>query len=78
MINNTPSQLFTSLNPNQSAEASRSRNVSDMGSDDFLALAIAQMKNQDPTKPMDRDGIHEPASAVRYVVRCAGIEWLIW
>ena len=54
MINNTPSQLFTSLNPNQSAEASRSRNVSDMGSDDFLALMIAQMKNQDPTKPMDQ------------------------
>jgi len=54
MINNSPSQVFTSLNPNQAAQTSRSRNVSDMGSDDFLALMIAQMKNQDPTKPMDQ------------------------
>ena len=54
MISNTPSDMFTALNPNNSVEASRSRNVSDMGSDDFLALMIAQMKNQDPTKPMDQ------------------------
>ena len=54
MISNTPSDIFTALNPNSSVEASRSRNVSDMGSDDFLALMIAQMKNQDPTKPMDQ------------------------
>ena len=54
MINNTPSDIFTGLNPNNAVEASRSRNVSDMGSDDFLALMIAQMKNQDPTKPMDQ------------------------
>lgn len=54
MINNTSSDIFTALNPNNSVEASRSRNVSDMGSDDFLALMIAQMKNQDPTKPMDQ------------------------
>jgi len=54
MINNTPSDIFTTLNPNNAVEASRSRNVSDMGSDDFLALMIAQMKNQDPTKPMDQ------------------------
>ena len=54
MINNTPSDIFTALNPNNAVEASRSRNVSDMGSDDFLALMIAQMKNQDPTKPMDQ------------------------
>jgi flagellar basal-body rod modification protein FlgD len=54
MINNSPSQVFTSLNPSQAAHTSRSRNVSDMGSDDFLALMIAQMKNQDPTKPMDQ------------------------
>ena len=53
MINNTPSDIFTSFNPGQTAEASRSRNVSDMGSDDFMALMIAQMKHQDPTKPMD-------------------------
>ena len=54
MINDSPSQVFTSFNPNQSAQTLRSRNVSDMGSDDFLALMIAQMKNQDPTKPMDQ------------------------
>ena len=54
MINNTPSDIFTALNPNNAVEASRSRNVSDMGSDDFLVLMIAQMKNQDPTKPMDQ------------------------
>ena len=54
MISNTPSDIFTALNPNNSVEASRSRNVSDMGSDDFLTLMIAQMKNQDPTKPMDQ------------------------
>ena len=36
MINNTPSDIFTGLNPNNAVEASRSRNVSDMGSDDFF------------------------------------------
>jgi flagellar basal-body rod modification protein FlgD len=54
MINSTPSGMFTALNPTNSAEASRSRNVSDLGSDDFMALMIAQMKHQDPTKPMDQ------------------------
>ena len=53
MINSSPSGIFTSLNPAQTAEASSSRNISDMGSDDFMALMIAQMKHQDPTKPMD-------------------------
>ena len=45
MINGTPTDIFTSLNPGQAAGASRSRNISDMGSDDFMALMIAQMKN---------------------------------
>ena len=54
MINSTPTDIFTSLNPNQSSEASRSRNISDMGSDYFMTLIIAQMKHQDPTKPMDQ------------------------
>ena len=53
MISNSPADLFSALNPAQAPEASRSRNVSDMGSDDFLTLMIAQMKNQDPTKPME-------------------------
>lgn len=54
MISGTPTDIFTSLNPSQTGEASRSRNISDLGSDDFLALMIAQMKHQDPTKPMDQ------------------------
>ena len=54
MINNSPADLFSALNPAQAEEASRSRNVSDMGSDDFLTLMIAQMKNRDPTQPMDQ------------------------
>jgi flagellar basal-body rod modification protein FlgD len=54
MITGTPTDIFTSLNPSQTGEVSRSRNISDLGSDDFLALMIAQMKHQDPTKPMDQ------------------------
>lgn len=54
MINGTPTDIFTSLNPSQTGEVSRSRNISDLGSNDFLALMIAQMKHQDPTKPMDQ------------------------
>ena len=54
MINSTPTDIFTSLNTGQTAQASSSRNISDMGSDDFLELMIAQMKHQDPTKPMDQ------------------------
>ena len=54
MINGTPTDIFTSLNPGQNGEVSRSRNISDLGSNDFLALMIAQMKHQDPTKPMDQ------------------------
>ena len=54
MINSSPSALFTSMNPGATSGTSTSRNISDMGSDDFLALMIAQMKNQDPTKPMDQ------------------------
>ncbi len=54
MSNSTPTDIFTSLNPGQSADVSRSRNISDMGSEDFMALMIAQMKHQDPTKPMDQ------------------------
>ena len=54
MMNSTPTDIFTSLNTGQTAQASSSRNISDMGSDDFLELMIAQMKHKDPTKPMDQ------------------------
>ena len=77
MINNTPSDIFTGLNPNNAVEASRSRNVSDMGSDDFLALMIAQMKNQDPTKTHGSNGLHEPARPVWNIVRRTRAQWIL-
>jgi len=47
-------ELLSSLNPASSgAKENGSKSVEDMGSEDFLALMIAQMQNQDPTKPMD-------------------------
>jgi flagellar basal-body rod modification protein FlgD len=48
---------LTSINdifPTQTATASRDTNsVEDMGSEDFLTLMVAQLENQDPSKPMD-------------------------
>ena len=37
----------------QSAPEATGRSSSDMGQEDFLELMLAQMKNQDPTKPLD-------------------------
>lgn len=46
--------LLASLNPAGSETSNnRTKTVEDMGSEDFLALMVAQMQNQDPTKPMD-------------------------
>ncbi|MEE4202188.1 MAG: flagellar hook capping FlgD N-terminal domain-containing protein [Halieaceae bacterium] len=46
--------IFASLNPAESTQAnSKPTTVEEMGSDQFLALMIAQLENQDPTKPMD-------------------------
>lgn len=39
--------------PRESERGERPRSVEDMGSQDFLALMVAQLENQDPTKPMD-------------------------
>ncbi len=54
---NTPSDaaaIFESLNPVREADKDKSRSVEEMGSEEFLTLMIAQLENQDPTKPMDQ------------------------
>ena len=51
MLNTGGIDSFTALNPRQGSDY-RARGVEDMGSEDFLALMIAQMENQDPTQPM--------------------------
>lgn len=53
MLNTSPMDLFAPANV-RGAERSGSTRVEDMGSEDFLALMIAQMKHQDPTQPMDQ------------------------
>jgi len=44
------SELFPAAQP---AKAPGPNSVEDLGSEDFLALMVAQLENQDPTKPMD-------------------------
>ena len=53
MINetNTNSALAALQGPPETKGSGRSS--SDMGQQDFIALMLAQMKNQDPTKPLD-------------------------
>lgn len=53
MLNTGGINSFTALNPSERSD-SRAKGVEDMGSQDFLALMIAQMENQDPTQPMDQ------------------------
>ena len=54
---NNPSDaaaIFESLNPVRETDKDKSRSVEEMGSEEFLTLMIAQLENQDPTKPMDQ------------------------
>ncbi|MFT7287401.1 MAG: flagellar basal-body rod modification protein FlgD [Halieaceae bacterium] len=44
------SELFPPSTPTNTAKAN---SVEEMGSGDFLTLMVAQLENQDPTKPMD-------------------------
>ncbi|BAO44287.1 flagellar hook assembly protein FlgD [Thiolapillus brandeum] len=50
MISETSNSSQASL---QSIPETSGRSRSDMGQADFIALMLAQMKNQDPTKPLD-------------------------
>ncbi|WP_456408033.1 flagellar hook assembly protein FlgD [Thiolapillus sp.] len=52
MISETSNQFLTELQA--PAESSgKGRSSADMGQQDFIELMLAQMKNQDPTKPLD-------------------------
>ncbi|MEM9314366.1 MAG: flagellar hook capping FlgD N-terminal domain-containing protein [Pseudomonadota bacterium] len=45
---------FEDIFPQRATESGRGGNsVEDLGSEDFLALMVAQLENQDPTSPMD-------------------------
>lgn len=39
--------------PREASTSNQPNSVEEMGSQDFLALMVAQLENQDPTKPMD-------------------------
>ncbi|MBL6688734.1 MAG: flagellar hook assembly protein FlgD [Pseudomonadales bacterium] len=46
-------QLLGMSDPTQ--DVSKGRGKSELGQEDFLALMVAQLENQDPTKPMDNN-----------------------
>lgn len=52
MINETSNQYPAGLQAPPEL-AGRGRSSADMGQQDFIQLMLAQMKNQDPTKPLD-------------------------
>ena len=47
----TPS--ISELFPSTAAPAKTGRSAEELGQEDFMELMVAQLKNQDPTKPMD-------------------------
>ena len=51
--NITPSATSTSSNGVDSLSSSGSTSAYNLSTDDFMKLFLAQMQNQDPTKPMD-------------------------
>ena len=51
---NDSASIFESLNPARAAEKGKAGSAEEMGSEEFLQLMIAQLENQDPTKPMDQ------------------------
>jgi flagellar basal-body rod modification protein FlgD len=44
---------FTTINPTATREAASNNSSSELNQTDFIELLVAQVKNQDPTKPMD-------------------------
>ncbi|MAT95180.1 MAG: flagellar biosynthesis protein FlgD [Halioglobus sp.] len=46
-------QSLSDLFPTTTAGSAAASNPSELGQEDFLELMVAQMENQDPTKPMD-------------------------
>jgi len=52
MINTATENSFTAINP-ASANATQDKKNNELNQSDFIELLVAQVKNQDPTKPMD-------------------------
>ena len=77
MLTSSPMDIFQAANP-RDAGRSGSRNVEDMGSEDFMALMIAQMENQDPTQPMDQLAFMSQLAQIRNRFGCSGAESGFW
>jgi len=52
MINTATENSFTTINP-ASTDATQSKKNDELSQADFIELLVAQIKNQDPTEPMD-------------------------
>ena len=76
MLTSSPMDILQAANP-RDAGRSGSRNVEDMGSEDFMALMIAQMENQDPTT-YGSASVYEPAGSIQDCFGCSGAESGFW